>query len=73
MNFNNYECGINYKSNIRKDCIFYHCEEMMGAHVDCCTQKGLGICPCSDECKDYANKSEIYHLGLEVFKKQHKN
>ena len=54
----------------RKDCIYYHCEHDMGASIDCCTLKGLGNCPCSNDCNDYANKDEIYSLGLEVFKKR---
>ena len=58
------------KSNIRTDCIHYHCEHDMGASIDCCTLRGLGDCPCSNNCNDYANKDEIYLLGLEVFKKQ---
>lgn len=66
-------CGIDYKSNIRYDCVFYHCEQDMGASIDCCTLRGLGDCPCSDKCKDYANINEIYRLGLETFKKQQKN
>lgn len=55
---------------IRRDCINYHCEHQMGASIDCCTLRGLGNCPCSNECNDYANKNEIYLLGLEVFKKR---
>lgn len=63
-------CQCNYKSNIRTDCIHYHCEHDMGASIDCCTLRGLGNCPCSNDCNDYANKNEIYLLGLEVFKKR---
>ena len=67
------ECGIDYKSKIRYDCIFYHCEQNMGASIDCCTLKGLGNCPCSDICKNYINAAEVYRLGLETFRKQQKN
>jgi len=63
-------CQCDYKSNIRTDCIHYHCEHDMGASIDCCTLRGLGDCPCSNNCNDYANKDEIYLLGLEVFKKR---
>ena len=55
---------------IRRDCVHYHCEHDMGASIDCCTLRGLGNCPCSNDCNDYANKNEIYLLGLEVFKKR---
>ena len=56
---------------IRKDCFFYHCEHMMNASIDCCSQKGvLGICPCTEDCKDYANKHEVYKYGLECIRKQ---
>ena len=72
MDYYSYGCGIGYKSNIRKDCVFYHCEEHMGASIDCCSLRGLGNCPCSDSCGYYANKTEIYKLGLEAFKKQQK-
>ena len=58
---------------IRKDCINYHCEHDMGASIDCCMLKGLGNCPCSSDCNDYANRNEIYLLGLEVFKKRKEN
>lgn len=68
---NYYGCGIDYKSNIRKDCVFYHCEKDMGANIDCCVLKGLGNCPCSESCADYFDRAEIYRLGLEVFRKQH--
>jgi len=55
---------------IRRDCVHYHCEHDMGASIDCCTLRGLDNCPCSNDCNDYANKNEIYLLGLEVFKKR---
>ena len=54
----------------RKDCINYHCEHHMGASIDCCVLRGLGNCPCSNDCKDYANKNEVYRLGLEVLKQR---
>ena len=44
---------------IRKDCFHYRCEPMMGASIDCCSEKGLGIRPCTEDCKDYANKYEV--------------
>ena len=55
---------------IRRDCIHYHCEHDMGASIDCCTLRGLGNCPCSNDCNDYANKNKIYLLGLDVFRKR---
>ena len=55
---------------IRRDCIHYHCEHDMGASIDCCTLRGLGNCPCSNDCDDYANKNKIYSLGLDVFRKR---
>ena len=65
-----YGCGIGYSSSVRKDCVFYYCEHDMGASIDCCILRGLGNCPCSDSCKDYADKTEVYQLGLEVLKKR---
>jgi hypothetical protein len=62
-------CQCNYKSNIRTDCIHYHCEHDMGASIDCCTLKGLGNCPCSNDCNEYVNKNEVYKVGLESLKK----
>lgn len=61
-------CQCNYKSNIRTDCIHYHCEHDMGASIDCCTLKGLGNCPCTKDCPDYVDKAEVYRLGLEALK-----
>ena len=61
-------CQCNYKSNIRTDCIHYHCEHDMGASIDCCTLKGLGNCPCTKDCPDYVDKAEVYRLGLEMSK-----
>ena len=61
-------CQCDYKSNIRTDCIHYHCEHDMGASIDCCTLKGLGNCPCTKDCPDYADKAEVYRLGLEALK-----
>lgn len=55
---------------IRKDCFHYHCERIMGASIDCCSEKGLGICPCTEDCKDYVNKYEVYKYGLECIRKQ---
>lgn len=72
MNYYDYGCGIDYRSNIREDCVFYHCEKDMGASIDCCTLKGLGNCPCSDSCEDYADKNEVYKLGLEVLRERRK-
>ena len=66
-------CQYNYKSNIRTDCIHYHCEHDMGASIDCCTLKGLGNCPCTKDCPDYVDKAEVYRLGLEVLKQKGKN
>lgn len=61
-------CQSNYESNIRTDCIHYHCEHDMGASIDCCTLKGLGNCPCTKDCSDYVDKAEVYRLGLEALK-----
>lgn len=61
-------CQCNYKSNIRTDCIHYHCEHDMGASIDCCTLRGLGDCPCTKDCSDYVDKAEVYRLGLEALK-----
>lgn len=66
-------CQCDYKSNIRTDCIHYHCEHDMGASIDCCTLKGLGNCPCTNDCSDYVDKAEVYRLGLEVLKQKGKN
>ena len=61
-------CQCNYKSNIRSDCIYYYCEHDMGASIDCCTLRGLGDCPCTKDCPDYADKAEVYRLGLKALK-----
>lgn len=61
-------CQCNYKSNIKTDCIHYHCEHDMGASIDCCALKGLGNCPCTKDCPDYVNKAKVYRLGLEALK-----
>ena len=57
--------------NIRRDCIHYHCEHEMGASIDCCSLKGLGKCPCSEDCAEYANRAEVYKMGLEAIKSKH--
>lgn len=56
----------------RKDCINYHCEHLMGASIDCCILKGLGNCPCSNDCNEYVNRNEVYKLGLEVIRQRGK-
>jgi hypothetical protein len=61
-------CQCDYKSNIRTDCIHYHCEYDMGASIDCCTLRGLGNCPCTKDCPDYVDKAEVYRYGLEALK-----
>jgi hypothetical protein len=44
---------------IKRDCYWYHCEHQMGASIDCCTlAKGLGDCPCSDDCDNYISHME---------------
>ena len=57
--------------NIRRDCIHYHCEHEMGASIDCCSLRGLGKCPCSEDCAEYANRDEVYKMGLEAIKSKH--
>ncbi len=45
---------------IRYDCYWYHCEHQMGASIDCCIlAKGLGDCPCSDDCDKYISRMEV--------------
>lgn len=41
----------------RTDCVYYHVEQDMGAHVSCCCkEKCFGYCPCSPDCKNYIQK-----------------
>lgn len=61
----------NRTMSIRRDCIHYYCEHEMGASIDCCSLRGLGKCPCSEDCAEYANRAEVYKMGLEAIKSKH--
>ena len=56
-------CWLAMEDKIRRDCYFYHCEHQMGASIDCCTlMTGLGVCPCSEDCKTYISTYEAYKI-----------
>lgn len=49
----------------RTDCVYYHVEQDMGAHVSCCCKETcFGYCPCTPDCKNYINVPELVHKYL---------